>query len=119
MAPVADAASTSFREMDMCVRARARAPLYCSVTTDVITHLCLRPCGQSTTELTAAGLLTLGGPMVGAPRDGFRFAWILSLYWVVLWTSDVRFAHLPPVLEPDMASASEPRGSREINFPCC
>ena len=60
-----------------------KGPRYCSVTTDV-THLCLRPCGQSTTELTAAGLLTLGGPMVGAPRDGFRFAWILSLYWVVL-----------------------------------
>ena len=31
-------------------------------------------------ELTAAGLLTLGGPMVGAPRGGFRFALIsLSL----------------------------------------
>ena len=31
-------------------------------------------------ELTAAGLLTLGGPMVGAPRDGFRLALIsLSL----------------------------------------
>ena len=27
-------------------------------------------------ELTAAGLLTLGGPMVGAPRDGFRLALI-------------------------------------------
>ena len=48
------------------------------MTTDV-THLCLRPCGQSTTELTAAGLLTLGGPMVGAPGDDLDLLCLLSL----------------------------------------
>ena len=36
--------------------------------------------GQSITELTAAGLLTLGGPMVGAPGDDLDLLCLLSLY---------------------------------------
>ena len=35
--------------------------------------------GQSITELTAAGLLTLGGPMVGAPGDDLDLLCLLSL----------------------------------------
>ena len=35
--------------------------------------------GQSITELTAAGLLTLGGPMVGAPGDDLDLFCLLSL----------------------------------------
>ena len=35
--------------------------------------------GQSITELTAAGLLTLGGPMVGAPGDDLDSLCLLSL----------------------------------------
>ena len=37
--------------------------------------------GQSITELTAAGLLTLGGPMVGAPGDDLDLLCLLSLSW--------------------------------------
>ena len=35
--------------------------------------------GQSITELTAAGLLALGGPMVGAPGDDLDSLCLLSL----------------------------------------